>query len=104
MQHPIPFSSDTEFILETFSDSNKIIECLPKISRHRNTKKFLGSVYNDIEESYGSLLVQSTGMGLSGVRRGLGESDGSWRGGGGSKGGSREVLGGPWKRSFCFCC
>jgi hypothetical protein len=53
MQKPIPFSSDTEFILETFSDSSKIIECLPKITRHRNTKKFLGSVYNDIEESCG---------------------------------------------------
>ena len=54
----IPFGSDTETILHIFSANNKIIECLPTIPRHKNTKKLLGVIYDDIQESCG--LVSSS--------------------------------------------
>lgn len=54
----VPFGSDTETILHIFSANNKIIECLPNVPRHKNTKKLLGVIYDDIQESCG--LVSSS--------------------------------------------
>ena len=43
------FSPNTETIIQLLSANDDIIDCLPSISRHEKTQRFIGNMYDDIQ-------------------------------------------------------